>query len=149
MATVTQTAPQGDFVVLPMGEYAGYVKSVTPGSSVFDGKSSPNLKFVFVLIETDDGDGKPVELWGWTSQIFSQHEKCKLMGWVKAIFNKNSIPDEYNLDTDDLLGRPVMVQVQKYQDGDGNDKNKVLGLAPHPDGEVVEVAATEEEDLPF
>ena len=148
MATIEQTAG-GDFVLLPMGEYAGYVKSVTPGSSTFDGKVSPNLKFIFVLIETDDGEGSPVELWGWTSQIFSQHEKCKLMAWSKAIFDKKSISDDYILNTDDLLGRPVMVQVQKYTNGEGQEKNKVLGLSPHPDGKVVEVAATEESDLPF
>ncbi len=149
MATIEQSASQGDFVVLPMGEYAGYAESVTPGYS--EQYESANLKFVFTLLDTDDGDGDPVKLWAWSSQKFSQHENCKLMNWTKAIFNKE-IPDSYVLDTDDLLGRPVMVQVQKYQTSDGAFKNKVLGLSPHPDGKIVEVpAATEEEetDIPF
>jgi len=147
MATIEQSASQGDFVVLPMGEYAGYAKSVTPGYS--EQYESANLKFVFALPETDDGNGDPVELWAWSSQKFSQHENCKLMNWTKAIFNKD-IPDSYVLDTDDLLGRPVMVQVQKYQTSDGAFKNRVLGLVPHPAGEIVQVPVEgADEDIPF
>ena len=87
-----------------------------------------------------------------------------MMQWTKAIFGK-PIPETYNLDTDHLLNKAVMVVVQRLpkltngqeqydEEGKQLFTNKVLELQVAADGASVPPPAPPEEDefsddLPF
>lgn len=113
----------GDYETLPMGEYLGVITEIEAG----EGQYGPNLKYVFRVSE---GEYENEELWTWTSQKFSQHEKCVLMRYVRAVFG-GEVPNSYQLDTDDLLNKPVIAKIGTREvvvDGKTVEKNKVLGF---------------------
>ena len=152
-----QTSGEGaDWVVVPTGEYLGQITKVEEDV----GKFGPTLKFFFDI----DNQGEVVEIVGWTSQKFSRHPKNKLMQWAKAVFGK-PIPEDYNLDTDHLLNKPVTVVVQRLpklangeeqfdEEGKQLFTNKVLELQVAPGGATVpppapKVPEYEEDQIPF
>ena len=147
---VKQTSGEGgDWVVIPAGIYLGQIVKIEHVPNNFDGMS-------FEMSFEIENDDETVELKGWTGDKFSRHPKCKLMAWTRAIlFNGDEVPMEYNLDTDDLLNRPVQLFVDKLphinDEGKEVGKNKVDKLIPAPAGSKVKLADVyaPDDSIPF
>lgn len=65
-------------------------------------------------------DGRVVK--GDTSTAFVKHPECKLFMWIQEILGQE-LPDNFELDTDLLIGKPVKIQVKaeekERRDGNG------------------------------
>jgi hypothetical protein len=110
------------YEVLPTGEYLASVSEIEQE----DGQFGQQLKFVF---EVGSGDFEGVTLWGWTSMKFSN--KSKLYKWTKAAFGGADVPQEYTFDSDDLLGRKVVLTVVVNTKDDGSEFNRVDAVKPY------------------
>lgn len=109
---------------LPAGAYTATIEAIEQA----EGQYGPQLKARF-LIEDDEFAGKT--LTGWASLTFSP--KSKLFSWVKAaVFNGREVPDTYGtFDTDHLLGRRVILNVEQAKGSDGAIYNKIGALLPY------------------
>ena len=90
------------------GIYPGKITSIDEE----EGKFGPQIKFTFEL-ETDNGDQKT--LIGWTSKRFSK--KSKLYSWTTSLLGV--LPDNYTFDSDDLIGKEVLLVVGLRHGTDG------------------------------
>jgi hypothetical protein len=110
--------------VIPAGEYPAKITNIEKD----DGRFGEQLKFTFNLQPGDNGERR--ELIGWTSYVFST--RSKLYKWVRAaLFDGGQIPRGYVLDTDDLLGKPVILVVTKKLSEEGDEFNKVDDVLPY------------------
>ena len=117
----------------PVGEYVGQIAKITEK----EGTYGPQLQFAFKLIQMDP---KASPVLGWCSQTFSN--KSKLYGWVKAAFGGGEIPETYDFDSDDLIGKKVLLTLVIRDREDGTPFNRIDSLRAIPEtGEVPEVPA--------
>lgn len=119
-------------VIVPAGEYAARVVSVR--EHFFRGRLE-SLKEVYLLwtfqIEGGDHDGR--RLTGWTRPRLARGSR--LFAWVQAALGHEIAPD-YTLDTADLAGRRVRVQVQVVQDDKtGELRNQIVSVLPRVAGQ--------------
>lgn len=111
---------QTQYELLPVGEYKAEITDVEPD----EGNFGLQLKFTFAV---QDKEGETHTLMGWTSARFSP--KSKLYAWARAAFNAD-IPQDYNLNTDDLIGRPVKLTVLTRMKEDGSEFNRIEAVRP-------------------
>ena len=112
------------FDVFPAGEYPAKITNIEK----VDGQFGEQLKFTFTLQPNEDGEKR--ELIGWTSFVFSN--RSKLYKLVRsALFNGGKIPRGYTLDTDELLGKPVVLVVTKRLNDSGEEFNKIDDVLPY------------------
>lgn len=127
----------------PVGEYVARIGNITTKPGDF----GPQFQLPFHLTQMDP-DSSPVL--GWCSQTFSN--KSKLYAWTKAAFGGGEIPREYNLDTDDLVNKLVLITLVIRTRDDGTQFNRIDSLRAIPEtGEIPDLpAGTEvEPELPF
>lgn len=127
----------------PVGEYVGRIDKITEK----EGTYGPQLQFAFKLIQMDE---KASPVLGWCSQTFSN--KSKLYAWTKASFGGGEIPETYDFDSDDLIGKKVLLTLVIRDREDGTPFNRIDSLRAIPaTGETPEIpAGTEvEPELPF
>ena len=106
------------FETIPTGDYPAEIEAV----ELTDGQFGQQLKFTFTL------DGKNQSLWGWASASFTT--KSKLYTWTRAAFGGKPIPPNYNLDTDHLIGKKVLLTVVTARKDDGSEFNKITDVRP-------------------
>ena len=120
--------PQTFVRTYPVGEYVAKIAKVVPKA----GDYGPQLQIGFKLIQMDD-DASPVL--GWCSQTFSN--KSKLFAWTKAAFGGGDIPREYTFDSDDLIGKKVLITLVIRDREDGTPFNRIDSLRAIPEtGEI-------------
>lgn len=112
---------QSVFETIPVGEYLASIEHIEE----VEGQFGDQLKFEFV-IEGGEHDG--TSLLGWASKKFST--KSKLYKWTKAAFGGADIPIDYTFDSDDLLGRKVILTVVVNTKDDGTEFNRVEAIRP-------------------
>jgi hypothetical protein len=108
------------YEVLPTGEYVASIHQIEET----EGQYGSQLKFEFV-VEGGENDG--TTLLGWASKKFSN--KSKLYKWARAAFNAD-IPTDYTFDSDDLIGRKVVLTVVVDSKDDGTEFNRVDAVRP-------------------
>ena len=119
MATYTYTT----YEPIDPGNYVAKIAKIED----VEGQFGEQHKFTFELAPDEEGETRT--MLGWCSAKFSS--KSKLGEWVRAIlFNNNEIPTGFELDTDELIGRSVMLQVSTEKDTDGNEINKIAKMYP-------------------
>lgn len=117
----------------PVGEYVGRIDKIVEKP----GDYGPQLQFSFKLIQMDE---KASPVLGWCSQTFSN--KSKLYGWVKAAFGGGEIPKTYNFDSDDLIGKKVLLTLVIRTRDDGTELNRIDSLRAIPEtGEIPNLPA--------
>ena len=152
---VAQTSGEGlgEWTVLPDGLYTGQIVDIDQVANNFDGQS---FEYTFSI----PFEGENVELKSWSGVKFSRHPKCKLMQWTRAIlFGGDEAPLEYDLDTDDLLLKPVQLFISKTTStvtgDDGNPvevgRNKVEKLVPAAAGTTLDAPPpkADDDEIPF
>lgn len=118
--------PQKHIITLPMGEYEAVVKSLD--SEVRDfGKGDQEQVRWFFSIELPEGE--PVDVPGWCSATFSN--RSKLYAWTDAALGGVSIPGSYTFNSDDLVGRKVVLVLTVEERDDGSDYNKIHKVKPY------------------
>lgn len=117
------------FETIPTGDYPAEIEAV----ELTDGQFGQQLKFTFTL------DGKNQSLWGWASASFTT--KSKLYAWTRAAFGGKPIPPNYNLDTDHLIGKKVLLTVVVARKDDGSEFNKIQDVRPLLNGNGPQPAA--------
>ncbi|GAH84484.1 unnamed protein product [marine sediment metagenome] len=126
--------PQTFVMTWPVGEYIGQIEKVTAKP----GDYGPQLQVAFKLIQMDE---KASPVLGWCSQTFSN--KSKLYAWTKAAFGGGEIPETYNFDSDDLLGKKVLLTLVIRDREDGTPFNRIDSLRAIPEtGEVPDLFET-------
>lgn len=110
------------YELIPVGEYPAEIIQV----DLETGQYGQQLKFSFSL------DGKNQTLWGWASASFTT--KSKLYAWTRAAFGGRPVPPNYNLDTDHLIGRKVLLTVIIARKDDGQEYNKISDVRPYLNG---------------
>ena len=113
---------QKTFEVIPTGDYPATIEAI----ELTDGQFGQQLKFSFSL------DGKNQTLWGWASASFTP--KSKLYSWTRAAMGGRPIPLNYNLDTDHLIGKQVLLTVVISRKEDGAEFNKISDVRPYLNG---------------
>ncbi|GAC1673009.1 MAG: hypothetical protein NVS9B9_29960 [Ktedonobacteraceae bacterium] len=97
-----------------------------------NGKDVVKVNFSFKV--TSDGEYKNRRQFGETSTSFVDHPDCKFRAWVKAALGVDSLPQEFVLDTDDLLGLPVRLIIgnkpKKNADGTTGTRDYVQDVLP-------------------
>lgn len=111
------------FDPLPTGEYLAEIVGVTEES----GKFGDQFKIQFKILEPEDFWGRHVG--GWCSQTLTP--KSKLYSWVRAaMFNGAPIPDDFEFDVDNLIGKKVRLQVVVQTGEDGGVHNRINDVQP-------------------
>lgn len=104
---------------LPTGEYKAEIINI----EITEGQYGEQLKFTFNLHDQKENR----TLIGWASAKFSS--KSKLYAWTKAALGGNDIPPSMGFDSDNLIGRNVILVVTEKQ-GDNGIINKIEALKP-------------------
>lgn len=99
---------QSKYEAVDPGIYPATISSIAEE----DGKFGPQIKFIFTF-EADGGEERT--LIGWTSKRFSK--KSKLYAWTTSLLG--AVPDDYAFDSDDLLGKQVLLVVGQRYGADG------------------------------
>ena len=116
------------FPIVQTGEYVSTIKRIEEVEGKFpdkNGEIKPQLQVEFDLGKNAAGEDQ--QLRGWFSLYFSP--KSKLFSLATAAFGGKAIPETYNLNTDDLLGRKVRLVVV-VEDKDGREFSKIIGYRP-------------------
>jgi len=117
----------------PVGEYVGRIDKIVEKP----GDYGPQLQFSFKLIQMDE---KASPVLGWCSQTFSN--KSKLYAYTKAAFGGGPIPETYDFDSDDLIGKKVLLTLVIRDREDGTPFNRIDSLRAIPaTGEVPDLPA--------
>ena len=122
---MTIKIPQTTYEPIPTGEYLAKISQITNE----DGLYGPQLKFTFDLLNQDEER----TLLGWTSAKFST--KSKLFGWTKAALGGGELPQTKDFDSDELLGKKVILVVVEKQ-GDNGPFNKIDDVKPYRQPQV-------------
>lgn len=110
---------------IPMGEYPATITA----TEAEDGKFGTQIKVTFDLgkvVDMNDED-RDVTLLAWCSAKLNP--KSKLWEWASAA-GMNLDEDADGLDTDDLVGKRVLLGVSVYAKEDGTERNKVISVKP-------------------
>jgi hypothetical protein len=109
--------------LIDAGYYNAVVEEITPETGQF----GPQLKFKFRLVDFDP----PHYLLGWCSEKFNP--KTKLWEWVRATtFGGKEIPEDYiELDLDEMINKPIRLNVTE-ETGEKGTYNKVVAVLPPP-----------------
>lgn len=137
---------------IPMGEYPATITATEPE----DGKFGTQIKVTFDLgrvVDMNDED-RDVTLLAWCSAKLNP--KSKLWEWASAA-GMDLDEDAEGLDTDDMIGKRVLLGVSVYTKEDGTERNKVISVKPprtkkagtKPVKPVVKDDEDEDEDRPF
>lgn len=133
---------QTHYELLPVGEYVAKISAIEAD----DGKFGPQVKFEF---EIQGGNYAGQTLLSWASAKFSP--RSKLYGWSRAALGGDILPD-YDFNSDDLLGRPVMVTVVIRPNDEGAEFNRVENVRPYrptQNGGSQEPPPSIADDIPF
>ena len=133
---------QTTYELLPVGEYTAKISAIEAD----DGKFGAQVKFEF---EIQGGDYAGQTLLAWASAKFSP--RSKLFAWTRAALSSDISPD-YDFNSDDLLGRPVMVTVVIRPNEDGAEFNRVESVRPYrpkQNSRRPEPPPMEEDDIPW
>lgn len=99
-----------------------------------DDRGNDVVKVNFSFKILSEGDYKNRRQFGETSTNFVDHPDCKLRAWVKAILGVDQLPEDFVLDTDDLLGMTVRIIVgnkpKKNADGSPGVRDFVQDVLP-------------------
>ena len=125
------TIQQKTYEVVPTGDYPAEIDQI----DLEQGQSCPQLTFPFRLPIREDG--KP--MCGWASASFTP--KSKLYAWTRAAMGGQMIPPSYNLNTDHLIGKRVLLTVVISRKDDGAEYNKIQDVRPYLNGNAQPVAA--------
>lgn len=110
-----------EFVVLEPGEYLVKVESVQQA----DGKFGNQLRFTLRVLHVG-GELSDAVLMAWASPTLTP--KSKLTRWAGALLG--STWSGGDLETDSLVGKTARAVVTITAGSDGQERNKVLELAP-------------------
>lgn len=129
--------------VVPTGEYIAKIVYVQQVEGRFPnertGQIEPQLRWEF---ETQDGK----KISAWTSLSFGP--KSKLYALAQAAFGK-SIPPDYTLDTDHLMGRKVKIVVVVKAKDDGSEFSKIDSFKPaNGNGAAAQTPAPKPQPVP-
>ena len=124
---------------LPMGEYVAVVKSLDSETRDFGRGDQEQVRWFFAC---ETPAGVVVDVPGWCSAIFTN--RSKLYAWTKAVLGGGEMPRDYNFNSDDMVGRKVIVALTVKDREDGSDFNRVDRLLP-----VRDVSAEFQTPLPF
>ena len=111
--------PQTWSRLYPVGEYAATITAIKEK----EGQFGPQLQFTFML---DVAREQENPLLGWTSAIFSA--RSKLYKWVKAAFGGSQLSREYTFDSDDVIGKKVLLTLVVRERDDGSSFNTIDSL---------------------
>ena len=116
--------PQTTVEVLAPGMYRAKVGAV----AVEDGTYGQQVALRFDLL--DDGlTDRFVKAWA-TAKLSGGKRPSKLYSWASALlFAGRALPEEYDLDTDALLGREALALVE-VTEKDGMSTNRIVQLFP-------------------
>jgi len=109
-------------LVVRPGEYPAEITEVEATT----GQYGPQLKFVFTI--TGGGEYSGETLLGWTSAKFNR--ASRLYQWARAAFGK-PIPADYNLNTDHLIGKTVLITVVRRTKDDGSEFGRIDSLSAY------------------
>lgn len=112
---------QTQYVALPAGPYRARIGAINGE----DGKFGPQLRFKFYLV---DGEQAGQEVIGWSTATFSP--RSKLYAWAKAAFGGREIPETYDLNTDHLVGKLVILVLGVKAGDDGAEFNRIEDVRP-------------------
>lgn len=136
---------------IPMGEYPATITA----TEAEDGKFGMQIKVTFDLgkvVDMNDED-RDVTLLAWCSAKLNP--KSKLWEWASAA-GMDLDEDAEGLDTDDMIGKRVLLGVSVYTKEDGTERNKVISVKPprakkagKPVKPVVKDDEDEDDDGPF
>ena len=137
---------------IPMGEYPATITA----TEAEDGKFGTQIKVTFDLgrvVDMNDED-RDVTLLAWCSAKLNP--KSKLWEWATAA-GMDLDEDAEGLDTDDMIGKRVLLGVSVYTKEDGTERNKVISVKPprtkkagaKPVKPVVKDDEDEDDDRPF
>lgn len=143
---------QAQYTLVPTGDYKARIAEIVEDEGVY----GPQVKFAFLVV---GGEFDDQTLLGWCSAKFSS--QSKLYQWTRAAFGAD-IPTEYAFNSDDLLGRNVILTVIVREKDDGTEFNKIervrtrgsnsTGPAPQPAGyppQPESPPASDDDEIPF
>jgi hypothetical protein len=107
---------------IPTGNYPAKIVDLEE----IDEQYGPQIKFTFELTPDDEGESRTI--YGWCTRKFSP--KSKLYGWMKAALGGGPIDRNYKFNSDDLIGRRVILSITEDQREDGL-VNRISGVMPH------------------
>ena len=117
------------YEVLPEGEYNATLGAVTEDNGVY----GPMLKWEFhIPYENEKGEMEDRVVVGISSQKFSS--RSKMFRWTAAFLGVRGrdIPDDYDFDSDDLLGKKcrILLNIKEGENDDYNGVEKVMAALP-------------------
>ena len=119
-------------IIVPAGEYPARVADVS--EYIVRGRLA-SLREVYLRWEFRiDGRATPAAVIGWTRPRFARGGR--LYSWVRAALGGGEIAPDYAVNTADMTGRRVRVQVQVVQDAKtGEPRNRIAAVLPWPTGQ--------------
>jgi hypothetical protein len=84
-----------------------------------DPEKPHNTHRISFKFRVTEGEYEKRVIWGNTSTWFSSDPRCKLRLWAKEILGIDIFPADYELDTDDLVGKEARVLVGNREKQDG------------------------------
>lgn len=114
---------RGDWVPIPDNTFlTATVLSVKTVKKPFkDDNQNDVYKVEWNFEVTEDGEFKGRKIKGETSTNFVKHSGCKLFMWVQSVFGRE-LPEDFEVDTETLVGAEVRVHVDGSQGKEKNDK---------------------------
>ena len=82
-----------------------------------------SFNWTFTIHTPGDWEGK--RIWGNTSMLFNMHPNCKLRNWAQVLLGEE-LERDFELDTDDLIGRKcrIIVKHKPYRDKETKEERK-------------------------
>ena len=115
--------PQAHYEAVESGEYMAEIVGIDSTITQF----GQQLKFYFALSNGGNVDRKTI--CGWCHPSFTT--KTKLYRWTKAALGGAEINTYYNFNSDDLVGRKVIINVEKRVNDNGGFSNKITDVKPY------------------
>ena len=109
---------QSQYEALPVGEYEAAIGAVVVEPSKFGQGDQVRIRFDLKARGFEDRS-----VFGYCSATFSL--TSKLFQWARAAFGGREIPASYDLDTDQLLDRRVLITLVQRAGDDGVMRNKI------------------------
>ena len=119
---------QTKYIALPIGEYVAKITAITEE----EGQFGKQLKFQFDLLAPDLFMRY---ITGWATAKFSK--KSKLYAWTKAALGGNPIPEDWDFDSEDILGKIVRLELVTEEKSDGEVYNQIHAVKPAKRGDEV------------